>query len=408
MDYLGVCCIAKDEDYYIEEWVKHHLLIGADKIIIFDNASKKPLREILAQYINADLVHLYEVAGSGRQIHVYHHCLQEYKDLFKWIAFIDADEFLIPKEYDDIRLTLTDYEQYGGLGVHWVEFGSSGHLGRPSPSQLLNYTQRFPLDHLKNMHIKSIIQPKRTSSACDPHCFQFKDNWHCVDENYFPLQGPTGPFTNEKIQLNHYYYRSEEDYYLKITRGRADRTDEEGKRRFESFFPQLCQANIHDNSAIQYGKIASKFKSGNEIKEYKSNRSYKEENISVYSMLIEKCIREKNFNHADFVIKNLLANGTDKNIINYFLCKKAKSQKDYHGVIKYCSEIIKNENNYEILMTYARAKYKTGQYKEAKKIYMYIRYIFHASIQEDEKQKKYIDNRLREIEKIINDQNQLL
>ena len=34
-----------------------------------------------------------------------------------------------------------DYEAYGGLGVNWVVFGSSGHLRRPAGGTIPSYWQ---------------------------------------------------------------------------------------------------------------------------------------------------------------------------------------------------------------------------------------------------------------------------
>jgi hypothetical protein len=43
------------------------------------------------------------------------------------MAFVDVDEFLLLRDgTPDMPTLLKDYEQYGGLVVNWVMFGSSG------------------------------------------------------------------------------------------------------------------------------------------------------------------------------------------------------------------------------------------------------------------------------------------
>jgi hypothetical protein len=43
------------------------------------------------------------------------------------MAFIDVDEFLVLRDgTSSVPALLRDYEQYGGLVVNWVMFGSSG------------------------------------------------------------------------------------------------------------------------------------------------------------------------------------------------------------------------------------------------------------------------------------------
>lgn len=34
---IGICAIAKDENFYIEEWIRYHLKLGVDQIYIFQN-----------------------------------------------------------------------------------------------------------------------------------------------------------------------------------------------------------------------------------------------------------------------------------------------------------------------------------------------------------------------------------
>ena len=58
------------------------------------------------------------------------------------MGFLDTDEFLIIKDgTPHMPALLKEYEEYGGLGVHWVMFGSSGHKTRPAKGVLASYWQ---------------------------------------------------------------------------------------------------------------------------------------------------------------------------------------------------------------------------------------------------------------------------
>lgn len=251
MNYLTVCCIAKNEHRYIREWVDHHVTIGAEKIVIFDNESDPPLATGLREYTQHDFLDVVPIPGQEQQINAYNLALQHYGASTKWMAFIDADECIIPLDFDDLRLLLTDYEEFGGLGMHWIEFGSSGYLSAPS-SQLAAYTRRFPLEYPKNMHIKSVVQPARVTRAFNPHTFVYREPWFCVDEQGFPLPESWGPFTADRVRVHHYYYRSQQDYCQKLDRGRADRVDEAGRRQHAPFFNQLHQATVLDECALPH------------------------------------------------------------------------------------------------------------------------------------------------------------
>jgi hypothetical protein len=87
----------------------------------------------------------------------------------RWIAFLDADEFLVlhpsaASATSDARRTrrnhlglfMADYEQdkLGALGVNWVLFGSSGLERRPEQGPLAAYTKCIPRAHDESRHVK--------------------------------------------------------------------------------------------------------------------------------------------------------------------------------------------------------------------------------------------------------------
>ncbi len=50
MYYTCVCCIVKDEEAYLREWVAWHLALGFEHSILYDNNSKKPVRDVPVDY----------------------------------------------------------------------------------------------------------------------------------------------------------------------------------------------------------------------------------------------------------------------------------------------------------------------------------------------------------------------
>jgi len=79
----------------------------------------------------------------------------------------------------------------------------------------------------ENCHIKSIVNPKMVKSIYNPHFCVYKNNKFAVNENFEKI---IGAFTNKnfsnKIRINHYYCRSEEEYLKKTVRGNADNENE--------------------------------------------------------------------------------------------------------------------------------------------------------------------------------------
>ncbi len=119
MYYATICAIAKDEDFFIKEWVEYHLLIGFEHIYIYDNNSSVPISNTLSDYVDSCLVTVIDFPlDMDQQRKAYMDGLQKYGSECKWMAVIDIDEFIVPKQENDIRDILDRYVGYGGLAIH--------------------------------------------------------------------------------------------------------------------------------------------------------------------------------------------------------------------------------------------------------------------------------------------------
>lgn len=118
--YVSLCCIVKDEDDYLEEWISYHRRIGVEKFYIYDNESKIPIASTLAKLIEEKVVVVTDISGSAVQCEAYKLCLRKHGRKSRWMGFIDLDEFIVPKSTSgNLRLFLKDYEQYGAVGINW-------------------------------------------------------------------------------------------------------------------------------------------------------------------------------------------------------------------------------------------------------------------------------------------------
>ena len=91
---LAFVLIAKDETAYIEEWLDFHIKQGVSHFIIFDNESASDFHEVLRPHIDAGLVTYRTIKGKVRQRDAYNAAVHDYRRKFKYMAFIDADEFM--------------------------------------------------------------------------------------------------------------------------------------------------------------------------------------------------------------------------------------------------------------------------------------------------------------------------
>ena len=222
--YLSICAVYRDEASYLAEWVEFHRLVGVERFFLYDNNSADEHREALAPYVEDGSVTIHDWPHWPAQVQAYDDCLKRHREESAWIAFIDLDEFLFSPQGTPLPELLREYEEFPGVGVNWAVFGSSGHRTRPPGLVIESYVRRTGKTGI-NRHVKSIVNPLRVRAFCQPHFFMY-DHGFAVDERRRPITGP--PFSQtesvsfERLRLNHYAVKSEEEFRLKLARGPAD------------------------------------------------------------------------------------------------------------------------------------------------------------------------------------------
>ena len=217
--YLSFVAICKNESKNLPEWIEFHRLVGVEHFYIYDNESNDNLKEILSSYIKSGVVEYTYWSGIGQQRNMYNDCLLKHKYDTKWLAYIDIDEFIVPNDKNNILDILKDYDGYAGLSIHWVMYGSNGYKTKQDGLVIERFTKRASDDFVRNMEIKSIINP-RFCVGMDVHKPYIYKNYYSVDENYNRIYShKNNPFTIKKIRINHYFCKSWEEYLNKQKRG---------------------------------------------------------------------------------------------------------------------------------------------------------------------------------------------
>ena len=247
--YLSVCAIMKNEGLYLKEWLEFHRMVGVEHFYLYDNESTDMTRAVLQPYIHQGIVTCHSIAQRRAQLKAYMHCLSTYRNTARWIGFIDLDEFIVLLAHENVPDFLQNYEEYAGVGINWLLYGTSGHVTRPEGLIIEHFTQRSTADWRSNRHIKSIVNPCRTRAPLNPHCFTYQGNGFAVDENKNRINGPlTQKNSTEKIRINHYFTRSEEESRQKMERGSAYTNT----KRPWSDFERLNRNDVHDRVMEKY------------------------------------------------------------------------------------------------------------------------------------------------------------
>ena len=248
---LSVVAIIINEAPYIEEWIRYHQMVGVERFYLFDNGSTDDTLQIVQKYVENGLVVLTHYPGKGMQLSAYNRALKKYRYQTRYMAFIDADEFLYSCEKErSVRQQVEDlfalYPEAGGLALNWRMFGSSGHLTKPEGGVLENYLYRANEDGKGNGCIKSIVDPRRVYKYTHSHYPTYYRGYYSVDEDGQKVIGWSHPKTTiRKLRINHYFTKSREEWIERRSKGRVDGKDND--ERSIEVFQEYDNNDIYDD-----------------------------------------------------------------------------------------------------------------------------------------------------------------
>ena len=223
---------ARDEPK-IAEWIAHHLLLGFDKIHVFDHKSVTPISNTIRSLINDKRVSITRVEMDGSiKLDLMTRAVQiSQKHNVNWMLYLDADEFLLLNNFNNIKELLNAFNFADAIGVNWLMFGTSHHIKQPPGLLMENFTMS---DKLINQHVKSFVRPdKIILPAVNPHFFNMVNpNRYFAASLNKMAQGPFNPvpriFTKVTAYIAHYYTQSEEEYTRRKGRVLDDGTTKGG------------------------------------------------------------------------------------------------------------------------------------------------------------------------------------
>jgi hypothetical protein len=231
---VAICAIQKQGLKYLEEWIDYYLVLGINKIYLYDNSPDYELKNWT--YNPSDILEILHFPGEAQQKQAYDHCARKVKKkrLYQWIAFFDLDEFLVLKKHSTIQEMIVAVtqgvkpENRSGLAINWLLFDYNNHLHY----QPLPVSQRFQRrEGAVNMHVKTIVYVENYAGYINPHSFLYsRRDLFAMDTtgkqlNESPWFNPNGP--SDIAVLYHYSTKSIDEYHSRCERGRADASREQ-------------------------------------------------------------------------------------------------------------------------------------------------------------------------------------
>lgn len=269
-DGIAIAVCVRNEGAYIAEWAMFHQAVGVRHFIVYDNGSTDSTVDAIRKAVGSAQVTIIPWAGQVRatkseqlldgQVFAFAHAILNFGDQFKRMAFIDADEFLLPRQGATIEESLAATEDFPNVSLPWHMFGTSGHKSKPEGPVLGNYTRRSadPMSrHEHVMNFKCIVDP---CEVCEVSVHQFKTRTYgeltSNDAGYRTTRDGRKDrrfYSNSNLQLNHYYSKSHEEVAEKIGRGSNYAvTSQEVTNRILSTLNSIEQDEVQDRAMLDF------------------------------------------------------------------------------------------------------------------------------------------------------------
>jgi hypothetical protein len=232
---LAIVLIVKNEERHVAEWAKFHLQAGVRHFYVYDNGSTDAtLTQLIAAVgvQNVTVIPWAQKLRSGRdgaelhnQVLAYAHAVQNFGSEYRWMSFIDVDEFLVPKSGATLPECLSHLENEVNISLPWHMFGRNGFELPPEGGVVRNYTQRHPdpMSVQKGMcNFKMIVDPCHVT-ALKVHVIETDGAADSVNDTGVSAAASGRKqakfYSAQHIQLNHYYTRSSDELEEKLSRG---------------------------------------------------------------------------------------------------------------------------------------------------------------------------------------------
>lgn len=273
-NYITFCTLVKNENEYLDEWISFHLASGVQKFLIVENGKKLPIPQVLKGYISAGIVTLkYFPASRNAQREAFNRAISFLRNRTRWVGFFDIDEFVFSPKGQSLPEVLKQFEDFPGVAVNWVSYGSGGHHARPRGWVTESFLERGPINHkvpasnfeyhhksgevgyrAMNTHVKCFVDPAQTLHFRTAHSFKFVGGRLAVTEKFEPIDGPFSERVSvTKLRVNHYWSKSISELQEKVEKGRVSQQRKGRGSRYSWDFAALRESlsnGVMDASAL--------------------------------------------------------------------------------------------------------------------------------------------------------------
>lgn len=261
---ICLCVIAKNENNYVREFVEYYKKIGYKNIFIYDNNDKngEHFEEVINDYIHkgfVEIINFRERNPSSRPLfEAYKDCYSRNYKKYNWISFYDMDEFLeLNEKYNNIQDFLNDkiFEKCQNIKINWLVSKNDKILyyeKKPLLERIKNFNYKEPGNKLIKSTVRGNLPVNYWKNAPTPHSSSWNftscsSSGKIIQNNSHFVDPPD--FTNAK--LKHFFYKSFEEYCIKIKRGKCDQSETNSNKIKNSLIKSIYNMNKNDYEKIK-------------------------------------------------------------------------------------------------------------------------------------------------------------
>jgi hypothetical protein len=215
-----ICAVMKDEDEYVDEWLRYHKHLGFDMIQLYDNSVNGSAKLAYLPQVYGSFASAHHLPGHSIQTTAYEMCRRRYSQPGVWAAFIDCDEFIVLRKHKHILDLLREHAPQGGaLSLNRITFGSSGHAEYDPTPVLQRFTAR---SKRTDIFVKTISHLPDVRKV-EPHFSRLLPDKLRIDCHGREVHtGSINRAASEDVAaINHYYTKSLAEFRHKRLRGDA-------------------------------------------------------------------------------------------------------------------------------------------------------------------------------------------
>lgn len=228
---ICICTLGKSENRYIKEFVEYYEKYGVDKIFLYDNndLNGERLEDPIYNEINKGFVKLFNRRGKKRdQLKILNHCYKNNYNKYDWIIFYDIDEYINLKNYSNLKDFLNEsrFNNCQVIYLNWIIHTDNNLIFYQNKS----LHERFPIlePNIRNKDsnyfspVKSILKGHIPNIKIEYLHRINKDLKVCNGFGNKPrLRGPFMLADSKYYFIDHFYFKSLEEFTEKLNRGSA-------------------------------------------------------------------------------------------------------------------------------------------------------------------------------------------